>query len=178
MITILSSSLNHDSNSRILAREAQRVLETDGEAVTFVDLRDHPLPLCDGGGVYRDPRVAEFSRLLGAADAILVAAPIYNYDVSAALKNVIELTGSAWENKAVGFLCAAGGMSSYMSIMAFANSLMLDFRSVIVPRFVYATGDAFAGGELRDPEQIRRVAQLARATARMGAALQRSAVAA
>ncbi len=56
---------------------------------------------------------------------------------------MIELAGSAWEDKIVGFLCAAGGMSSYMSVMAYANSLMLDFRCVIIPRFVYATGDIF-----------------------------------
>ena len=37
-------------------------------------------------------------------------------------------------------------MSSYMSVMAYANSLMLDFRCVIIPRFVYATGSAFAEG--------------------------------
>ena len=72
---------------------------------------------------------------------MIVAAPVYNYDVSASAKNMIELTGNAWEDKMVGFLCAAGGMSSYMSVMAYANSLMLDFRCVIIPRFVYATGD-------------------------------------
>ena len=72
-----------------------------------------------------------------------MAAPVYNYDVSASAKNMIELTGSAWEDKIVGFLCAAGGMSSYMSVMAYANSLMLDFRCVVIPRFVFATGDAF-----------------------------------
>ena len=37
--------------------------------------------------------------------------------------------------------CAAGGDHSYMSVMAVANSLMLDFRTIIVPRFVYAGGD-------------------------------------
>lgn len=92
---------------------------------------------------------------------MIVAAPVYNYDVSAAAKNMIELTGSAWEDKIVGFLCAAGGMSSYMSVMAYANSLMLDFRTVIIPRFVYATGDAFEGDKLIDKKVERRVQQVA-----------------
>ena len=39
---------------------------------------------------------------------IVLATPVYNYHVSAATKNLIELTGSAWEDKLVGFLCAAG----------------------------------------------------------------------
>jgi FMN reductase len=106
--------------------------------------------------------------MIEEAGALLVATPIYNYDANAAVKNLVELTGGAWADKPVGFLCAAGGMGSYMSIMALANSLMLDFRSIIVPRFVYATEEAFAGGAIADPEVGARVAELARATARLG----------
>jgi FMN reductase len=63
-------------------------------------------------------------------------------------------------------------MSSFMSVMSLANSLMLDFRSVIVPRFVYATGEAFAGGRIASREVADRVAELARATARLGGLLE------
>jgi len=171
MILILSSSLNSDSNSRLLAQEAQRVLAAEGRAVALLDLRDFPLSLCDGGPAYGHPNVARIGAQLRAADAILIATPIYNYDATAAVKNLIELTGGAWEDKVVGFLCAASGMGSYMSIMALANSLMLDFRSVIVPRFVYATGEAFAAGTIKDAETVRRVAELARQAARLGGAL-------
>jgi NAD(P)H-dependent FMN reductase len=168
MILIVSSSLRSESNSRILAQEAQRVLRQEGHAAALLDLRDHPLPLCDGGPSHRHPGVAPVLERLVQAEAILIATPIYNYDVNAAVKNLVELTGSGWEDKPVGFLCAAGGMGSYMSIMALANCLMLDFRSVIVPRFVYATGEAFADGRIVDPDVIGRVAELARATWRLG----------
>lgn len=172
MILILSSSLNTESNSRILARTAHRLLIEAGVDAELVDLREHPLPLCDGNAAYSNPAVAQITARLRSADALLIATPIYNYDATAALKNLIELSGGAWENKVVGFLCAAGGMSSYMSIMALANSLMLDFRSVIVPRFVYATGDAFANGAIIDPEVMRRVGELVRLTAKLSVALQ------
>jgi len=171
MILIVSSSLNPDSNSRILAQEAQRVLATDGQPVSFLDLRDFPLPHCDGEKSYSHPNVIKVGELLRAANGILFAVPIYNYDVSAAAKNLIELTGSTWENKVVGFICAAGGLSSYMSIMAFANSLMLDFRSVIVPRFVYATSSAVAQGAVVDDEIKVRIADLARFTAQLASAM-------
>lgn len=172
-IVIISASLSADSNSRIMAREAQRVLEADGHRVTLVDLRDYTLPFCDAGSAYEHPHVGFLSELIHRATAVIVATPIYNYDGNAVLKNLIELTGNhAWEGKVVGFLCAAAGKSSYMSIMGFANSLMLDFRSVIVPRFVYATGEAFTNGQLSDPEQIGRVAKLARETARLGGLVQ------
>lgn len=168
MILVISASLRKDSNSRILAQEAKLLLEKDGEEVTLLDLRDHPLPLCDGGAAYGHPSVALIGGLLAKASAVLVATPIYNYDANAAVKNLVELTGDGWEDKPVGFLCAAGGMSSYMSIMSLANCLMLDFRSVIVPRFVYATARDFAEGGIAGPELSERVADLARETARFG----------
>ena len=37
-----------------------------------------------------------------------------------------------------------------MSILGLANGLMLDFRCLIVPRFVYATGDDFANDRQPD----------------------------
>ena len=171
MILIVSSSLNRESNSRILAEEALRVLTQQGHSAAVLDLRDYPLPLCDGGAAYAHPNVAAVNEKLSAADGIIIATAIYNFDANAAVKNLIELTGSAWENKVVGFLCAAGGMSSYMSIMSLANSLMLDFRSVVVPRFVYAVGEAFADGRIVDPKVTSRVAELAKETARLGGAL-------
>jgi len=40
--------------------------------------------------------------------------------------------------------------------MAYANSLMLDFRCVIIPRFVFATSDAFDGDKISDKKIIQR----------------------
>ncbi|MFI5355799.1 MAG: NADPH-dependent FMN reductase [Opitutales bacterium] len=170
-LLVVSASLNSESYSRLLAREAERVLRADGHQPAFLDLRELPLPLCDGEKTYQDPNVLVARNLIAAADGIVLAAPIYNYDVNAALKNFVELTGKSWENKTVAFLCSAGGASSYMSIMALANSLMLDFRCVVVPRFVYATGDAFAGDRITDAQIAARVAACSRATQRLATAV-------
>jgi FMN reductase len=122
----------------------------------LIDLRDYDLPMCDGETTYDAPGAKELSKIIAESDVILLAAPIYNYDLNAAAKNLVELTGSAWKDKVVGFLCAAGGRSSYTSPMGLANSLMLDFRCVIVPRFVYAIGEDFRDtGELSDIVQER-----------------------
>jgi FMN reductase len=127
----------------------------------WLDLAEMDLPLCDADACYAHPATKKLRGTIEAADGVIVAAPVYNYDVSASAKNMVELTGSAWENKIVGFLCAAGGMSSYMSVMAYANSLMLDFRCVIIPRFAYATGDAFDEDELKDRKIVGRIEQVA-----------------
>lgn len=149
-----------------MARHAALALEPTGADIDFLDLRETPLPFCDGADAYSDARAEAVLPRFVAAQGILVAAPIYNYSTNAALKNLIELTGRAWEGKIVGFLCAAGGMASYMSVMGIANSLMLDFRAVIVPRFVYASGAAFDAASIVDSEVARRVEQLALELAR------------
>lgn len=138
---------------------------------TWLDTSELDLPLCDADACYSQPSSQKLSAAIKAADGIIVSAPVYNYDVSAAAKNMIELTGSAWEDKIVGFLCAAGGMSSYMSVMAYANSLMLDFRCVIIPRFAYATGDAFDGDALKDRKITERIEQVAAELVRFTKAL-------
>ena len=135
---VISCSLNPKSRSRILAQIAQQHLTARKLEADFIDLRELPLPMCDAGACYSDPNVVALTPRITEARGIILATGIYNYDVNAAAKNLVELTGDAWDDKVVGFVCAAGGHGSYMSVMPFANSLMLDFRCVIIPRFVYA----------------------------------------
>ncbi|MEM8781840.1 MAG: NADPH-dependent FMN reductase [Planctomycetota bacterium] len=175
-VLIFACSLNPQSRSAVLAASVAERLAADGVAVEVVDLRDVPLPMCDAGPAYAAPEVGELSGKIAAADAVLLAVPIYNYDVNAAAKNLIELTGKAWTGKVVGFLCAAGSKVSYMSTMPLANSMMLDFRCLVLPRFVYATGDDFeaspdGGGEALTGPIVERVSGLADEVRRVAGAL-------
>ncbi|MBC7998477.1 MAG: NAD(P)H-dependent oxidoreductase [Leptolyngbya sp.] len=159
---VISTSLNPGSNSRKLAKAAYEELKKT-ENVGFLDLQEYPLPLCDGNACYGDKNVQEVAKKIKEAKCILMAAPIYNYYITAAGKNLIELTGRAWTDKVVGFLCAAGGRASYMSVMNVANSLMLDFRCLIIPRFVYAEGSSFTGPDIHDEEIKTRIVELTQA---------------
>ena len=154
---VISTSGNPDSNSRRVGRIAFAHLQERKSDCDWIDIREMDLPLCDADKCYGMPGSKKLHAAVETADGILIAAPVYNYDVAAATKNMIELTGSAWQDKIVGFLCAAGGMGSYMSVMAYANSLMLDFRCVIIPRFVFATGESFDGDNLIDKKIARRI---------------------
>jgi FMN reductase len=158
---VISTSGNPDSNSRRMGRVAFEYLQKQKIDCDWIDLRDLDLPLCDADKCYLNAGAMKLNKAVVAADGILIASPVYNYDMSAAAKNMIELTGKSWEDKIVGFLCAAGGNSSYMAVMAYANSLMLDFRTVIIPRFVYATGDAFEADALIDKKVGARIEQVA-----------------
>jgi len=158
---VISTSGNPDSNSRRMGRVAFAHLQRRKADCDWIDLREMELPLCDADKCYGMPGSRKLSTAIEHADGILIAAPVYNYDVAAATKNMIELTGSAWEDKVVGFVCAAGGHTSYMSVMAYANSLMLDFRCIIIPRFAFATGDAFDGERITDKKITQRIEQVA-----------------
>lgn len=158
-LLIFSCSYNPRSRSAIMARAAQQRLQ--GRAsVELHSLVELGLPFCDGYEAYGHAAVNPLKEKIAAADGILLAAPVYNYDLNAGAKNLLEMTGDAWTGAVVGFLCAAGGNGSYMSVMPFANSLMLDFRCVILPRFVFATGGSFDGSELSDPKLEARIDRL------------------
>jgi FMN reductase len=161
---VVSSSLSPKSRSRAMAQLVFGDLEGSGEQVEWLDLMDHPLPFCDGGAAFGDPRLEPVAGMVKQADGILLVGPIYNYDFSAAAKNLVELTGAdCWSGKVVGFLAAAGGGASYLSVLSLANSLMVDFRCVIIPRFVYADGGAFGkDGKLEDHGVRERIGGVAR----------------
>jgi FMN reductase len=171
MLTIISSSLNQISNSRILANEALQAAQLLGIEARVLDLRDFPLELCDGEVSFNQPNVERLTAVLQGSSAFILASPIYNYDVSAALKNMIEHVGGELTDKVVGFIGAAGGQRSYMAPLPFLNSLMLDFRSLLVPRFVYAGRESFKDGTLADEELRERVRDLVQYTHKLSQAI-------
>ncbi len=173
---VVGCSLREGSHSAILAgllRDdlAGHLGDRHRTQVEGIELAALDLPMCDDGACYDHPEVIHLRERIESASSITVATPIYNYEVGGATRNLIALTGNAWKDKVVGLMCAAGGQSSYMSVMGFANSLMLDFRCVIVPRFVYAGRSAFDEGELTDDRIRRRVSTLASELVRFSTAL-------
>ncbi len=130
--------------------------------------------MCDGADAYGHTSAKRLRQAVERADAIIVALAVYNFGANAAAKNAIELTGKAWQHKLVGFLCAAGGAGGYMSVMSLANSLMLDFRCLVVPRFVYATKQTFddSGNPVETVPQ--RIEELCAEVVRIGQALEQA----
>ena len=68
-------------------------------------------------------------------------------------------------------MCAAGGRNGYMSVMSLANSLMLDFRCYIIPKFVYATKHDFEGGKITNSDIKERIKELGSELIRVSKAL-------
>jgi FMN reductase len=164
-VLIVAASLNPESRSRVLAEAARDRLVAAGVGVEFLDLAGagEDLPLAGSPRAYAGdhPLLTRLRAAMRDATHLLLAVPVYNFGVSAAAKNVIELCGAdELEGKTVGFLCAAGGARAYMAVFSLAASLMLDFRCWIVPRFVYATGADIENGRLVSGDVSSRIDRL------------------
>ncbi len=84
-----------------------------------------------------------------------------NYQLArAAVKNLIDLTGTVWNEKLVGMLIAAGGRAGYMAPFGLLNSLMINFRCFVIPRFVYATEETVSPQKIILPEITQRIRAL------------------
>jgi len=149
-VTIIATSLNEKSKSQALARIFEGKIEEEEIEVDLFDLRELQLPLCGSASSWESANTKLIAKSVAKSTHVVFSVPIYCYDVNAAAKNVIELIGSEFTKKVVSFICSAGGSMSYMSVMGFANHLMLDFRSVIVPRFLYVSPDDWKKDELSE----------------------------
>ncbi|SVA58656.1 uncharacterized protein METZ01_LOCUS111510, partial [marine metagenome] len=109
---LFSCSLRDGSRSQVMVEALRTELEGAGHEVEYLDLREAELPLCDGDDCYDHPATKALRVSVAAADGIIFAVPVYNFYASAAAKNVVELGGSTFEGKVVGFICAAGGRNS------------------------------------------------------------------
>ena len=139
--------------------------------VKFFDLQDNPLPMCDGDACYDLPEVLDFREKINNAEGIILATPVYNFNVSSSAKNVVELGGRMLYDKIFGFICAAGAKSGYMAVMSLANSLMIDFRCYIIPKFVYATKHDFEDGKITNSDIKKRIEELGEELIRVSKAL-------
>ena len=137
----------------------------------FFDLQDNPLPMCDGDECYDLPEVLAFREKIKKAEGIIMAIPVYNFNVSSGAKNIVELGGRMLYDKTFGFICAAGAKSSYMSVMSLANSLMIDFRCYIIPKFVYATKHDFENEKIINNDIENRIEELGKELIRVSKAL-------
>ena len=164
---VISTSLREGSRSKIMAK----ALSDNLSDVDFFDLQKNPLPMCDGDKCYDLPEVIDFRNKVKNAKGIIMAIPIYNYNVSSGAKNIIELGGKMLYDKVFGFICAAGGKSSYMSVMSFASSLMIDYRCFIIPKFVYALKSDFNEKEITNPDIKERINELGNDLIRISKAL-------
>ncbi|NJN15939.1 MAG: NAD(P)H-dependent oxidoreductase [Oscillochloris sp.] len=145
-ILAVSGSLRHNSLNTALLHAAQEVAPAHVQ-IELYDLADIPLYNGDeDGGEHGQPAgVGRFKAALGAADAIMIATPEYNYSIPGVLKNAIDwasrpIASSPLNGKPLAMM-GAGGMSGTMraqfhlrQILVHNNMLVLNKPELYVVR--------------------------------------------
>ncbi|MCY7377289.1 MAG: NAD(P)H-dependent oxidoreductase [Pyrinomonadaceae bacterium] len=92
-ILAFAGSLREHSYSKRVVKTAIKGAEAAGAEVTYIDLRDYPMPIYNSDDHEKDgfsANALKFQKLLAAHDGLLIASPEYNGSLSGALKNAID----------------------------------------------------------------------------------------
>ncbi|MDQ0867372.1 NAD(P)H-dependent FMN reductase [Arthrobacter globiformis] len=134
------------SQSRFLAFNAARRLEDKGACVELVDLQEMMLPAFDNAPAHDHAGVVRLKDAIVSADAVVIAAPVYNWSLGSATKNMVEIpvrlvrTAGRLPGSINLLPSYVGGLPhSYTAYTGLASSMTLDFRCIINPYMVYAT---------------------------------------
>lgn len=181
-----AGSLRKDSLNKKLLKVAIKGAEAAGGEVTFIDLKDYPMPIYDG-----DIEAAEglpenakkLKELFFAHQGLLIASPEYNSSISAALKNAIDwvsrpLPGegmlACFEGKTAGLLAASPGALGGLRGLVTVRSILGNIRVLVIPDQVAVpkANEAFNNdGTMKDAKveaSVKKVGQvLAEVTAKV-----------
>jgi len=94
-ILAFAGSLREHSYSKRVVKTAVKGAETAGAEVTYIDLRDFPMPIYNADDHEKngfDANALKLQKLLSEHDGLLIASPEYNGSLSGALKNAIDWT--------------------------------------------------------------------------------------
>jgi len=117
-ILAFAGSTRVDSYNKKLVKVALEGAKKAGASVTFVDLRDFPMPLYDGDLEAKDgvpDNAKKLKTILYEHHGLLIASPEYNSSISGVLKNTID-----WVSRTVGdekdsLACFEGKVCALMS---------------------------------------------------------------
>ena len=92
-ILAFAGSLRKDSYNKRVVKTAIEGAKKAGADVTFIDLKDYPMPIYDADEHAENgfsENALKFQKLLGESDGFLIASPEYNGSLPGGLKNAID----------------------------------------------------------------------------------------
>ncbi len=117
-ILAFAGSTRSASFNKRLARIAAEGARKAGADVTFIDLRDYPMPLYDGDLEDKEGLPANAKKLKEiflAHKGLLIASPEYNSSMPGVLKNTIDWVSRVSDPKEVPLACFDGKVATLMS---------------------------------------------------------------
>ena len=154
-VLVIPGATRTESFSKKLGRAAANIVKEAGASPTFVDLRDHPMPLYDGDLEAAEGLPAEAVRLrelLKQHEAVLFATAEYNASLPAVLKNTIDWLSrpyaaepgvSVWKGKVAGLVSSSPGALGGMRALVHLRQVLMNLGLLIVTE-QFALGNAAA----------------------------------
>lgn len=186
-ILAFAGSTRAASYNKLLVQIAAEGARAASAEVTYLDLRDLPMPLYDEDletteGIPENAR--KFKELMMAHRGLLIASPEYNGSITAVLKNAIDwasrpLPGepmlAAFANKVAAIMSASPGALGGLRGLTHVRTILSGIGVLVLPnqQSIPRAFEAFdAGGGLKDPKQQEAIQQLGSQVATMIAKLE------
>jgi NAD(P)H-dependent FMN reductase len=183
-ILAFAGSLREDSYNKKLVRAAAKAAEEAGAEVSYIDLRDYPLPVFDedleaADGLHENGR--RLKELFRAHDALLISCPEYNSSITAVLKNTIDWVSrpeegreplDCFKGKVAGLLAASPGALGGLRGLVHVRAILGNIQVLLIPhQFALARAhEAFdSDGALKDAKQAEAAARIGRSVAETAA---------
>lgn len=174
-ILAFAGSTRTDSYNKKLVKIAANGATAAGAEVTFVDLRDLPMPLFDEDleaqeGIH--PNARKFKELMLAHQGLLIASPEYNSSISAVLKNAIDWASrpgpgepmlASFVNKVAAIMSISPGGLGGIRGLVHLRSILGNISVIVLPSQVTIPQayEAFnPDGTLVDPKKQSAVEKL------------------
>ncbi|MDQ3919836.1 MAG: NAD(P)H-dependent oxidoreductase [Acidobacteriota bacterium] len=159
-ILAFAGSLRERSLNKRVLKTAIRGAEKAGAEVTYIDLRDYPMPIYNSDDHEKDGFDENALRLQGLLvehDGLLIASPEYNGSLPAALKNAIDWASrqsdryersKIFRGKVAAMMTASPGSLGGVRSLAHLRGVLTSVGVLVLPQEVAVTfaEDKFAGG--------------------------------
>lgn len=185
-ILAFAGSTREQSYNKKLVKIAAEAARNAGATVTYIDLRDLPLPLFDedlekANGLPEN--ALQLKELFKSHDGLLISAPEYNSSISGVLKNAIDWVSrphagekplGCFTDKVAGLMSASpgqlGGLRGLVTVRSILGNIQVHVHhhQVAIPKAHEAFDDT---GRLKNPDQQASVEKLAASVVHMIAKL-------
>lgn len=171
-ILAFAGSLRTDSFNKKLVKVAAEGARAEGAEVTFIDLRDYPLPIYDGDLEAKDgipENAKKLKKIFLEHQGLLIASPEYNSAISGLLKNTIDWVSrpepgekqlACFDQKVAGLMAASPGAFGGLRGLVSVRSILGNIKVTVIPEQVALSkaNEAFGeGGKINDEKQDQAV---------------------
>lgn len=172
-LLVFSGSARKGSYNKLLAKNAAEIGEKLGAEVTYVDLKDYPMPIYDGDleeEIGLPENAAKIKKLFLENDGLFLACPEYNSSITPILKNVLDWVSRpqaedeehliAYQDKVVAISGASPGGWGGLRGLEIVRMMLHNMDVMVVPKqiVVPAAYEAFdEEGQFKDKKLLSRL---------------------